>query len=226
MTEAVLSSRFVVARLEHKRLNPDWTVAFRGGEQTHDVLRRSYGPACPSGYGTSLGIARELHEAVGGFDEAVGPCADLDYCFRVQRDTGVALTFAGDAIVHYRHRTTLRETFGQARSYASDAIGLQDRYGPGVWREPAAPLGAGHIALRALRRLLFPDELGGRRLRPVHSRAGLGAWAWQVGSDAGTMDGYRGRAGSVTGGSEGSTPGSGGAGLRKPEADGSRQTNE
>ena len=195
MAEAVGDSGFAAARLDHSRLNPPWTVAFRGRDQTTDVVRRDFGPPWPYGYGTSLGIARDLHEATGGFDEAVGPCADMDYCFRVQRDTGARLTFAPEAVLHYRHRTTLRETFGQARSYASDLMGLQRRYAD-VWRDPVVPLPPGHLALRAIRRLLFPDELGARRFRPVHSRASLGAWTWQVGTDVGSLEGARAAPGS------------------------------
>jgi glycosyltransferase involved in cell wall biosynthesis len=177
-------SRFAAARLEHVRLNPAWTVAFRGGDQTTDVVRRSWGPPWPNAYGTSLGIARELHEAVGGFDESIGPCGDMDYCFRVQRETGVPLRIAGAAVVHYRHRTTLRATFRQGRAYGRDAMTLQRRYAD-VWREPEVPLPAGHLALRAARRLLLPDEVGGRQLKPVRTRAALGAWAWQLGGDVG-----------------------------------------
>jgi hypothetical protein len=144
----------------------------------------------PYGHGTTLGIARELHEAVGGFDESVGPCADMDYCFRVLRDSGVRLTIADDAVVHYRHRTTLRETFRQGRSYGRDAMALQRRYAD-VWRDPHRPLPARRLILRAGRRLLLPDELGARYLKPVTSRAALGAWAWEVGGDVGRWQAAR-----------------------------------
>jgi glycosyltransferase involved in cell wall biosynthesis len=190
MAAALRQTGFVAARLEHVRLNPSWTVAFRGTDQTMDLVARGSGPPWPYGYGTSLGIVRELHDAVGGFDESVGPCADMDYCFRVQRDTGARLMFAGDALIHYRHRTTLGATFRQARSYARDSMGLQRTYAD-VWREPVLALSPPHLALRATRRILFPDILGGRHFSLLRTRADLGSWIWQVGSDVGHLQGAR-----------------------------------
>jgi glycosyltransferase involved in cell wall biosynthesis len=190
MAAALPRSRFAAARLEHARLNPAWTVAFRGSDQTSDLVVLKPGPSWPYGYGTTLGIARELHDAVDGFDESVGPCADMDYCFRVQRDTGVSLTMADDAVVHYRHRRTLRATFRQGRSYGRDAMELLPRYAD-VWGDPELPLPAHRLVLRAGRRLLLPDALGARRLKPVTSRAGLGAWTWQLGGDVGRWQAAR-----------------------------------
>jgi glycosyltransferase involved in cell wall biosynthesis len=190
MAAALEHSRFVAARIDHTLLNPDWTVEFRGHDQIHDVVVLAVGALWPYAYGSTLGIERALHEHVGGFDETLGACEDLDYCYRVHRDAGVAVTIAPDAVVHVRHRRSLRGTFLQARTLGRAVIPLQRRYA-NVWRRPDVALSPPHLALRAARRLLFPDRLGGRRLRPTTSRAALGEWCFQLGSDIGSSQAIR-----------------------------------
>jgi len=186
MAAALEHSRFVAARIDHNLLNPDWTVEFRGHDQTHDVVILDLGPPWPYAYGSTLGIERELHELVGGFDESVSASEDMDYCFRVRRDTGVAVTIAPEAVVHVRHRASLRGTYLQARTLGREAIRLQRRYAE-VWRRPDVVLSRPHLALRAARRLIFADRLGGRRLRFATTRAELGEWCFQLGSDVGRL---------------------------------------
>ncbi|HET6550396.1 MAG TPA: glycosyltransferase [Solirubrobacter sp.] len=173
------------ARLEHERLNPAWTVAFRGGEQVAGLVERPYGPPRPYAYGNTIAIRRDLHEAVGGLDETLGPSCDMDYCYRVQRDTGAELVFVPDAVMHFRHRRTLRATLRQAISYAADELRVQERH-RAEWRAPLEVLSPAHLVLRNGRRLLAPDARGGR-LPPVHTRAEFGAWVWGLGTDVGRL---------------------------------------
>jgi glycosyltransferase involved in cell wall biosynthesis len=180
---ALQPTGFAAARLEHERLNPPWTVALRGREQTDGLIERRYGPPWPYAYGTTIAIRRDLHDQVGGWDETLGPSCDMDYCFRVQRDTGARLVFAPDAVMHYRHRSGLRATFRQAISYAADELVVQERH-RGEWREPLTGLSWPHLILRNGRRLLKPDVHGGR-LAPVANRGELGAWLWGLGLDIG-----------------------------------------
>jgi glycosyltransferase involved in cell wall biosynthesis len=180
---ALQPTGFAAARLEHERLNPAWTVAWRGHEQTGGLVERAYAPPWPYAYGTTIAIRRDLHDMVGGWDETLGPSCDMDYCFRVQRDTGARLVFAPDAIMHYRHRTGLRATLRQAISYAADEMVVQERHHD-QWRAPLGVLSWRHLILRNGRRLLKPDARGGR-LAPVANRGDFGAWLWGVGTDIG-----------------------------------------
>ena len=184
---ALQRTGFVAARLEHEQLNPAWTAAWRGHEQVAGLIERSYGPRWPYGYGTSIAIRSDLDAAVGGWDETLGPSCDMDYCYRVQRDTDAQLVFAGDAVMHYRHRTTLRATLRQSTSYAADEMLVQERH-RATWRVPLEVLTWPHLIMRNGRRLLKPDARGGR-LAPVASRASAAAWLWGLGGDVGRRRG-------------------------------------
>lgn len=116
MVNALDSNAFVAARLEHYELNPEWLVAVRGEAQT-ESLANTDPPFLPFGYCAALGVHRELHDRVGGFDATFeGGGEDNDYCYRIQI-AGTPLTFVPGAVVHYRHRTSMKSIFRQARGY-------------------------------------------------------------------------------------------------------------
>jgi hypothetical protein len=171
------------ARLDHRALNPAWTVSFRGIDQTTDVAHWPGGPPWPFGYGNALAARREVHEAVGGWDETVGCAADMDFCFRVARDTRAEPAFVPDAVVCYRHRRTLAGTLRQASAFAVSEMAVQERHRD-AWPEPQRSLAVSRIVVRNARRLLVPDAARGR-LDPVRTRAALGAWVWGLGADVG-----------------------------------------
>ncbi len=181
--DALRRHPMAAARLDHHTLNPAWTVPFRGIEQTADAPRWPGGPPWPFAYGNALAARREVHEAIGGWDETVGCAADMDFCFRAARDTGADLAFVPEAVVRYRHRRTLAGTLRQANAFAVSEMAVQERHRD-AWPEPQESLPASRIVLRNARRLLIPDAARGR-LDPVRTRAALGAWVWGLGADIG-----------------------------------------
>jgi glycosyltransferase involved in cell wall biosynthesis len=180
---ALQETGFAAARLEHETLNPAWTVAWRAPEQVDGLVTFAGGPPWPYGYGTSLAIRRDLHAAVSADDETLTPYRDMEYCYRVQRDLGARLVFARAAVVHYRHRPTLRATWRQAVLYAGQELEVQARFAP-EWQVPLQVLSWPHLLLRNGRRLLKPDARGGA-LAPVSGKADLAAWLWGFGTDVG-----------------------------------------
>jgi GT2 family glycosyltransferase len=78
-----------------------------------------------------LGIKREIHRRVGGFDESLPRLQDTDYCFRVQR-LGTELHFAADAVVHVRYSNKPSALFRQARLWAKYNALMYKRYGGGA----------------------------------------------------------------------------------------------
>jgi GT2 family glycosyltransferase len=107
----------VGGRLEYDRLNEAWAVAVRERPQETGLLEWGFLDYLPFAAGASLGVRRELHDAVGGFDEAMVPAAeDMDYCWRLQQ-AGGRIGFAPDAVTHYRLRTSLRALFRQGVGY-------------------------------------------------------------------------------------------------------------
>ena len=74
-------------------------------------------------------MRREVHEAVGGFDETMPVLEDTDYCWRIQL-AGTPLHYAPDAVVHVRYRPDLAGTFRQAVSYGESNVSIYKKYRP------------------------------------------------------------------------------------------------
>ncbi|MBX3235946.1 MAG: glycosyltransferase [Nitrospiraceae bacterium] len=127
MIEALNRDRFVAARLSFDALNPPAMTKARGTTQVDDLQKFDFLPFPHAGGGT-LGVRREIHEAVGGFDETIPIGEDIDYCIRVQQ-MGVPLQFVPQAQVNYRLPSSLRQVYRQARRYAEYEVYLQGRYG-------------------------------------------------------------------------------------------------
>ncbi len=119
---------FVASRFDVDKLNCGWVRETRGAPQ-RDEVQEYYPPYLPFAGCSGLGVTRALHVAVGGFDETMPYVFDTDYCFKIQLK-GTALKFVPDAIVHIRHRETLKGTFCQARNWAEYNVLLYKRYRP------------------------------------------------------------------------------------------------
>lgn len=177
MAYALDGAELVGGRLEHRRLNPGWTLAHRGEPQA-DALPRLPGARFAHSWGCAIGVHRSWHERVGGADPAAGAADDQDYCYRVQQ-AGGRLAFAGDAVLHYRHRTRLPEVYRQSRGYARSTGVLRDRIGSDAGERPRP--GA---ELRAWAGLV-------RRLPVVPRRRALGVFAWVLGERVGSLQARR-----------------------------------
>jgi glycosyltransferase involved in cell wall biosynthesis len=178
MAAALERHPFVAARLEHRRLNPAWTVRFYGEPQRDELPGASF--FRPYAWGGSIGIRRELHHAVGGFDRTFREGGeDNDYCWRVQSD-GPSLRIAPDAVLHYRHRQRLAEIFRQSRGYGRESAGLLKRYRPLGMEGPSqrSSLVAWVLLLPRL-----PRSLASRERRA----AWVSALGWRVGRLQGSV---------------------------------------
>ena len=71
-----------------------------------------YANFLPSAGACGLGIRRDIHNMIGGFDENLIFCQDADYCWRVQL-AGTPLVFVPNALVHVRVRESLLKCFFQ-----------------------------------------------------------------------------------------------------------------
>jgi glycosyltransferase involved in cell wall biosynthesis len=117
MGDALREAELVAGRLEHDRLNEAWAIAVRGRPQTDGLPVRTFVPYFPFAFACTIGIARRLHDSVGGFDEDMVPSAeDTDYCWRLQL-AGAQIRFTPSAVTHYRARASLGDVFRQAQSY-------------------------------------------------------------------------------------------------------------
>ena len=179
MDAALQRHEFVAGPLDYTRLNPAWAVTVRGRAQEDGFFYVDGGPAWPVVFAANLGISKQRHEQVGGFDETL-PWGgeDADYGWRLQA-LGVSPVWVEDAVVHYRVRDSLRPMYHQAVGYARSRWDLHSRYAE-VWPvPPAAP---------SRRELLTRSAL---RLRRARSRVGVGQWLWDVGWAVGHREGER-----------------------------------
>lgn len=173
MGEALTAHAFVAGRFEETRLNAPWAAASRPNPQADGLQQKHYLPYAGAG---NMGVRRAVFEAVGGFDDGIRHLFDVDFCWRVQEQTGVPLTYVPEAVLHVRYRHTLWAIFQQARHYARakhlllEHYGLRDAPDPPTWREWVTMM---RVTLGALRR--------------ARSRGELGRWAWQGGWRVGVL---------------------------------------
>ena len=131
MSAALAEYDFVASRFEIAKLNPRLLGAKLKNPQDAGLQTIAYPPYLSHAGGSGLGIKREIHHRVGGFDESLPRLQDTDYCFRVQ-NLGVALHFVVDAVVHVRYSSEPVALFRQARLWAEYNELMYRRYGGGA----------------------------------------------------------------------------------------------
>jgi GT2 family glycosyltransferase len=176
MGRALREHDFVACRYDQARLNPEWLCASRETPQGAGLNPYVYPPYLPHAGGSSLGVKRAVHQAVGGFDESMPALEDTDYCWRIQL-AGTPLVFVPDALVHIRMRTDLGGIFRQALFHSEWNVAIYRRYRDRGM--PELPLSAG--ILRWAKLLLETPK--------VVTRRGRAAWVRQLGWRLGRLRG-------------------------------------
>ncbi len=129
MGRALERHDFVASRIDADKLSAPWALGTRGCPQQEDVQAYRYPPFLPHAASCGLGVKRELHETVGGFDEDFYKLQDTDYCWRVQLQ-GAELQFVPDALVHMRFRNDPSGAYRQAREWGEYNVKLYKKYRP------------------------------------------------------------------------------------------------
>lgn len=174
MAAALAEHPLVTATVETARLNPSWV---RTAEH-RQTLHNTDPPFLPYAYSAALGVRRDLHLAIGGYDESFRlACEDRDYCYRMQL-RGEQLFVSPDAVVSYRLRDDLRGIFRQQRAYACGNVQLYVKYRDAGMRKPSQ--------LRALRTwlLLLPRLVLSWRTQRARAQ-----WAQRAGWKVGRLQG-------------------------------------
>ncbi|MDH3225158.1 MAG: glycosyltransferase family 2 protein, partial [Gemmatimonadota bacterium] len=125
MARALSDHPVVIPRFEGQRLNPE--SPFRPLGQQDGVDSLWYPPFLHHAGGSGIGVWRECHERVGGFDESLRVCEDTDYTVRLQL-AGYPVRFASDATLHIRFPSA-GGSFLQARQWARANTLIYKRYG-------------------------------------------------------------------------------------------------
>jgi GT2 family glycosyltransferase len=177
MGEALQHDEFVAGRLEFDRLNEPWAIAIRGRPQTEGLAEWGFLPAPPFGFGCTLGVRHSVHEAIGGFDEALTPAGeDMDYCWRLGL-AGSTLQFVPSAVTHYQLRNRLRSVYSQARDYGVGNVLVYKKHRGIVLPAVSHPWRRGLRGWAGL----------GKRFLLVSSKTGLGLAVWHLGLRTGML---------------------------------------
>jgi glycosyltransferase involved in cell wall biosynthesis len=124
MARALDTHPFVAARCEFDELN---TTAVARARPTFQTEALQDAGLLPSGCGGSLGVRRALVDDGIGFDPTLATGEDTDLCWRLQLD-GVPLVLVPDAVLHYRHRSTVLGLYRQMRGYGMAGPHLYRKY--------------------------------------------------------------------------------------------------
>jgi GT2 family glycosyltransferase len=178
MEAALERHPFVAAKLDRSRLNASWTRAVYGEPQRDDLIASP--SFLPFAFGGSLGVWRELHAKIGGFDEALLPTGeDVDYCYRIQL-SGTPLIFVPAAVIDYRERQSAGDIFRQFRSYGATWVNLLQGYASYGLQRPSQLRALASWLLLLLR---LPLYLGTRRRRAVW----VSLLGWKIGRLEGSV---------------------------------------
>lgn len=124
--EALGEFDVVVSQFDDQRLNQQWLRELWHSPTATDGPKPVLG-FLPAAAAYGLGITRRVYERVGAFDESLPRMSDIDYTWRVQL-AGFKLQFLPHAVVHYRHRETLRGMFVQAYRDGQTQVLLYKKY--------------------------------------------------------------------------------------------------
>jgi O-antigen/teichoic acid export membrane protein/glycosyltransferase involved in cell wall biosynthesis len=162
---------------DHDRLNEPWVRDSRDPPTPDGLHLNWYPPYLPHTGGGGMGVRREAHETIGGFDESLYACEDNDYCFRLQLQ-GFELGHVDGAVYHYRFKDDIGAIFRQAYWYSEQNARVQRMYRnsdsriPRLWAWPVKNLPALLAAL--------PGAL---------RKGGRARLAWMVGWELGRLRG-------------------------------------
>jgi glycosyltransferase involved in cell wall biosynthesis len=170
--DALAIEPFVAAAQDVRRLNPQWLWKTRDELGQHLPVTR-FPPHLPYAGAGTIGILKELHELVGGFDEEIGAQFEIDYAFRLAA-RGITPVLIPEAVLHYRWRTSVGANFRQGRWYAEGRAVIEGRY-------RSEPLGALEIVrwpVAGWREIL-------RWIPQIRNRGGRTRLAWLLGWQVG-----------------------------------------
>lgn len=127
MSMALRIHGLVGCALEYEKLNKPNGYTPHAWNLQQTSLSDEYGflPYC---WGCGIGVQRDVHKKVGGFDVSFTKLQDVDYCWRIQLELGVTPYFARDAICHYRIPRSAYRAFLKGINCASNERLLYNRF--------------------------------------------------------------------------------------------------
>ncbi len=132
MSEALDHHEFIAGSITLEHINEAWRIPKETPFGTKDKPQKDVficrlHPSIRLAPSCNMGIRKEVHNSVGGFDESILYTVDTDYCCRLSL-AGYQLTFVPDSIVEYRLRHDLRKTYIQHYNWGKGGIWIYRKY--------------------------------------------------------------------------------------------------
>ncbi|HHH44028.1 MAG TPA: glycosyltransferase family 2 protein [Gammaproteobacteria bacterium] len=127
MGNALETHDLVACRWDIDALNSERSRRYRRNAQLDGVQEVHYPPYLPHAGGGTIGIRRELHMKIGGFDESLRHLEDTDYVWKAQL-AGARIHFEPAAVMRIRFRDDIKSIYMQNRNYAEYNVFLSRRY--------------------------------------------------------------------------------------------------
>ena len=172
--EALGEFDVVISQFDDRRLNQQWLRDL--WHDTSDGSPQPFLGFLPAAAAYGLGFTRQVYERVGAFDESLPRMSDIDYTWRVQL-AGFTLQRLPHAVVHYRHRDTLKDMFTQAYRDGQAQVLLYKKF-----REQGMPWESWWSGVKSWTWMI-------RRLPQLRSRLGRGKWFVDMGYTLGRLRG-------------------------------------
>lgn len=128
MEEALKTYEFVVARMEYRKLNPEWMLPEIGQSEQENGLCNAHDVPYEYAFGCTFGFRRSVYEKIGEFSTEFPFVFDTEYCWRVQ-EAGIKIHFTPEAVVHYRLRDTANARYAQGKNWGEDFTMVKRFYG-------------------------------------------------------------------------------------------------
>lgn len=188
MAEALNQHPFVVARMEYRRLNPEWLLPRLGAAEQEKGLCQNPNTPYPCAFGCTFGLRHSVYERLGGFSPAFAFAYDAEYCWRAQK-AGISIEFVPTAVVHYRLRHDSSARFRQGANWGEDFTLAARCYGLAVSRLQIAKayLNLAKFSVRGL--WLWPMATAPWTSTTGSSKQRYADWIWGLGWMRGSIRG-------------------------------------
>jgi glycosyltransferase involved in cell wall biosynthesis len=178
LSEAAMTADVIGGSLDKSSLNDRTVSSWRPAPDVDRLV--VCGNFLPYAQGCNMGFWKAAWEAIGGYDDAlVAGGGDIEFCWHAQT-SGLVLGYAPRAVVAYRFRTSLSESWKQVTNYGRGQAKVVAQYRHlGASRQPVLYLVAWIFAI-VITSPVFPWSW---------SRAQIGAWIWCTGGLWGCLSG-------------------------------------
>jgi GT2 family glycosyltransferase len=130
------------------RTAPERYIAASGLIEADRAVSREQFPFAPS---MNMAVRRQVALDVGGWAEDLVTGEDVDFSHRVRRASGCDISYAADAVVLHRNRSSDAALRRQAHTYGAGAAALYRKYPDEIsWTPRIAAALAGQLVVRGV----------------------------------------------------------------------------